>query len=236
MRLLLDFAYLIACIVASPWLAVPACAWADGAISRSVSASGSARALAVLHLAARLVGRRGRRAAAARRAARARPSRARRSSSRRSPRTGSRDGAQAVSAASRRAVARAILSFVVARFLRRFDPRLLVIVESEFWPNLHQRRARPRRARSRSSTARCRRSRSACTRVRGSMPRVLAKLDAARRADARSTRSGCERSAFRQRALHVTGNMKYDLARAPAPTPSAGRELRASSASRRTTS
>ena len=28
------------------------------------------------------------------------------------------------------------LSFVVARFLRRFNPRLLVVAESEFWPNL----------------------------------------------------------------------------------------------------
>ena len=27
------------------------------------------------------------------------------------------------------------LSFVVRRFLRRFDPRLVVIVESDFWPN-----------------------------------------------------------------------------------------------------
>jgi 3-deoxy-D-manno-octulosonic-acid transferase len=28
------------------------------------------------------------------------------------------------------------LSFVVARFLRCFNPRLLVVAESEFWPNL----------------------------------------------------------------------------------------------------
>jgi 3-deoxy-D-manno-octulosonic-acid transferase len=101
------------------------------------------------------------------------------------------------------------LSFVVARCLRRFDPRLVVVVESEFWPNL---------------IASARRYGAAVVLVNGKMseksyrlhartgliPRALRVLDVL----AVQTAEHGER--FRAlgvtpQRIRVTGNMKYDL-------------------------
>jgi 3-deoxy-D-manno-octulosonic-acid transferase len=106
------------------------------------------------------------------------------------------------------------LSFVVTRCLRRFDPRLVIVVESEFWPNF---------------IAGARRRGAAVALVNGKMsaksyqvhartrliPRVLRMLDL--------VAVQTEEHAQRLRALgvpaerlRVTGNMKYDLTTAAA--------------------
>jgi 3-deoxy-D-manno-octulosonic-acid transferase len=107
------------------------------------------------------------------------------------------------------------LSFVVARVLRRLDPRLLVVAESELWPNL-LRRARRRGA--------------AVALVNGKMSAKSFRVHSRTRFVARALTEldvlavQTEEHAERFRALgapagrvHVTGNMKYDLARLGLP-------------------
>jgi len=115
------------------------------------------------------------------------------------------------------------LSFVVGRFLDRLNPRLLVVAESEFWPNLigvaHDRGV-PAVLVNGKMSAKSFRTHSR-TRL---VARVLAKFAVL----AMQT----EEHAQRLRALgvdgarlHVTGNMKYDLATAAGGV--TGAELRA---------
>jgi 3-deoxy-D-manno-octulosonic-acid transferase len=114
-------------------------------------------------------------------------------------------------------------SFVVARFLRCLNPRLLVIAESEFWPNL-------------IGVAHARGIPTAL--VNGKMSAKSFRVHARTRFVARVLGSFAvlavqtEEHAERLRALgvdrervHVTGNMKYDLTRAGDGT--SGPKLRA---------
>src|SRR5688572_11880927 len=106
------------------------------------------------------------------------------------------------------------LSFVVARFLRHFNPRLLVIAESEFWPNLIEvarRRGVPVALVNGKMSAK-----SFRVHVRTRLiPRALAKLTlAAVQTEEHGRR--LEALGVERRRLHVTGNMKYDLTRAAA--------------------
>jgi 3-deoxy-D-manno-octulosonic-acid transferase len=104
------------------------------------------------------------------------------------------------------------LSFVVARALRRFRPRLVVVAESEFWPNLigmaHAHRVPVAIVNGKMSTKSFELHRR--TRL---IPRALAKLDLlAVQTDEHAKRFlalGVD-----ARRLAVTGNMKYDLAHA----------------------
>ena len=101
------------------------------------------------------------------------------------------------------------LSFVVARYLRRFNPRLLVIAESEFWPNLLSLafdRGVPAALVNGKMSAKSFRMHART----GLVPRVLTKFAV--------LAVQTEEHAHRLRALgvpeaklHVTGNMKYDL-------------------------
>jgi 3-deoxy-D-manno-octulosonic-acid transferase len=106
------------------------------------------------------------------------------------------------------------LSWVVRRFLRHFDPRLLIIVESEFWPNLIRC---ARRHGSRVAIVNGKMSaKSYRVHARTKLiPRVLAELDLL----AVQTEEHAERLrslGVAAQRIRVTGNMKYDLARAPA--------------------
>ena len=105
------------------------------------------------------------------------------------------------------------LSFVVHRALKRFDPRLVIIAESELWPNFirlaHEHRAAVAvvngKMSSKSQRAHARRS---------VIARALADVDLF----AVQTEEHAER--FRSlgvpaERVRVTGNMKYDLTRAP---------------------
>jgi 3-deoxy-D-manno-octulosonic-acid transferase len=114
-------------------------------------------------------------------------------------------------------------SFVVGRCLRRFDPRLVVIAESEFWPNLIMtavRRATPVALVNGKMSAK-----SFGVHARTHLvARVLARLALL----AVQTEEHAER--FRSlgvpaERLHVTGNMKYDLAKIGAE-PDAAHALR----------
>jgi 3-deoxy-D-manno-octulosonic-acid transferase len=106
------------------------------------------------------------------------------------------------------------LSFVVAACLKHFDPRLLVVVESEFWPNLiagARRRGVPVALINGKMSAKSYRLHART----GVVKRVLRELDL--------VAVQTEEHAGRLRALGVpderlavTGNMKYDLARPPA--------------------
>jgi 3-deoxy-D-manno-octulosonic-acid transferase len=101
------------------------------------------------------------------------------------------------------------LSFVVTRCLRRFDPRLVVVVESEFWPNFISRTRRRGVAVALVNGKMSAKSYRLHART-GVVPRVLRKLDLL----AVQTREHAER--FRglgvaSERVHVTGNMKYDL-------------------------
>jgi 3-deoxy-D-manno-octulosonic-acid transferase len=106
------------------------------------------------------------------------------------------------------------LSFVVAACLKHFDPRLVIVVESEFWPNFiagARRRGVPVVLINGKMSARSYRLHSRT----GVVKRVLRELDL--------VAVQTEEHAGRLRALGVpterlavTGNMKYDLARPPA--------------------
>jgi 3-deoxy-D-manno-octulosonic-acid transferase len=115
------------------------------------------------------------------------------------------------------------LSFVVARFFNRFNPRLLVVAESEFWPNLievaHERGVPAALVNGKMSAKSFRVH--ARTRL---VPRVLAKFAVL----AMQTEEHAQRLralGVDGRRLHVTGNMKYDLA--PAASGAGAAELRA---------
>jgi 3-deoxy-D-manno-octulosonic-acid transferase len=115
------------------------------------------------------------------------------------------------------------LSFVVARFLRCFNPRLLVVAESEFWPNLigvSHARGIPTMLVNGKMSAKSFRV-HARTRL---IPRVLAKL-AALAVQTEEHAERFEALGVAAPRLHVTGNMKYDLTQ-PSGT-ERGVELRA---------
>jgi 3-deoxy-D-manno-octulosonic-acid transferase len=106
------------------------------------------------------------------------------------------------------------LSWVVRVFLRRFQPRLVIIVESEFWPNFIRGARRHGAAVAVLNGKMSEKSYRAHARRR-LIPRVFAELDL--------VAVQTEDHAQRLRSLgvpadrvRVTGNMKYDLARAPA--------------------
>jgi len=116
------------------------------------------------------------------------------------------------------------LTFVVARFLALFDPRLIVIVESEFWPNFlsaAQRQKIPVAVVNGKMSSKSYR-RNAMMRLVPMLLRRMALL-------AVQTEEHSER--FRQLGvpedrLRVTGNMKYDLAQFVIP-PEQPAEIRA---------
>jgi 3-deoxy-D-manno-octulosonic-acid transferase len=117
------------------------------------------------------------------------------------------------------------LSFVVTRFLKRFNPRLLVVAESEFWPNLisiaHDRGVPAMLVNGKMSAKSFRVHRR--TRL---IPRVLNKFAVlAMQTDEHARR--LEALGVTGARLHVTGNMKYDLT-PPSGAADRGRELRAS--------
>jgi 3-deoxy-D-manno-octulosonic-acid transferase len=106
------------------------------------------------------------------------------------------------------------LSFVVARFFRRFNPQLLVIAESEFWPNLiglaHRREIPAALVNGKMSA----KSFGVHSKTR-LVPRVLAKFAVlAMQTDEHAQR--LRKLGVAPALLHVTGNMKYDLARGAA--------------------
>ena len=100
------------------------------------------------------------------------------------------------------------------RFLRHFEPRLVIIVESEFWPNFIRRAHRQGRTVVVVNGKMSAKSYRVHARTR-LIPRVLAELDL--------FAVQTEEHAERLRSLgvpadriRVTGNMKYDLTRPPA--------------------
>ncbi|HEX6996074.1 MAG TPA: glycosyltransferase N-terminal domain-containing protein [Gammaproteobacteria bacterium] len=105
-------------------------------------------------------------------------------------------------------------SFVVRRFLARFEPELVVIVESEFWPNFLLA-ARRRGVPVAVLNGKVSEKSSRAYRRTGIVPRVLRELTLiAVQSDEHARR-------FRglgvpSERIHVTGNMKYDLARGAA--------------------
>jgi 3-deoxy-D-manno-octulosonic-acid transferase len=116
------------------------------------------------------------------------------------------------------------LSLVVRRFLRRFDPRLIVIVESELWPNFllaARGRGAPVTLLNGKMSEKSRRA-YAFTRI---VPRALKEMTLL------AVQSAEHAARFRALGvpgdrLHVTGNMKYDLADAGAGGKDARRTLR----------
>jgi 3-deoxy-D-manno-octulosonic-acid transferase len=221
MRLLLDFVYLVACIFLSPWLvyrlcavgrrdfalrfgvglgdALPSCIWLHGS---------SAGEVAVLRpLVARL--------------------------ERDHPGTLLVISAFTATglAAARKLYARhrvmplpVDLSFVVARYLRSLNPRLLVVAESEFWPNLiglASSRGVPVALVNGKMSAKSFRV-HARTRL---VSHVLAKFSMLAVQTEEHAQRFLALGVPRPR-LHVTGNMKYDLT-PPAAGGSSALELRA---------
>jgi 3-deoxy-D-manno-octulosonic-acid transferase len=117
------------------------------------------------------------------------------------------------------------LSFVIARFMKRFNPQLLVVAESEFWPNLigvATARGVPAMLVNGKMSAKSFRVHQR-TRL---IPRALRKFAVL----AMQTAEHAQRLAALGVAsdrLHVTGNMKYDLA-PPSVGADQGRKLRGS--------
>jgi len=116
------------------------------------------------------------------------------------------------------------LSFVVARYLRCFNPRLLVVAESEFWPNLigvaHARGVPVALVNGKMSAKSFRVH--ARTRLGSRVLAGFAVLAVQTEEHAQRFRAlGVDRA-----RLHVTGNMKYDLAQ-PAGGAANGPGLRA---------
>ena len=111
------------------------------------------------------------------------------------------------------------LSFVVARFLRCFNPRLLVVAESEFWPNLiglaHARGVPAVLVNGKMSAKSFRVH--ARTRL---VPRVLAKF-AVLAVQTEEHAQRLQALGVPRARLHVTGNMKYDLTQPAAAASSA---------------
>src|SRR5690606_23964157 len=104
------------------------------------------------------------------------------------------------------------LSVVVRRFLARFDPRLVVIVESEYWPNFllgARRRGVPVAVLNGKVSEKSYRA----YRRTGVVPRVLRSIGLiAVQSEEHAAR--LRRLGVAEERIHVTGNMKYDLARA----------------------
>ena len=101
------------------------------------------------------------------------------------------------------------LSFVVRRFLRRYDPRLVVIVESDFWPNFLRATCSRRVPLTVINGKMSDRSFRIHARTR-LVPRLL------RRMPLIAVQSDAHASRFRRlgvpaERVAVTGNMKYDL-------------------------
>lgn len=104
------------------------------------------------------------------------------------------------------------LSFVVTRFLARLDPRLVVIVESELWPNFLRcalRRRLPVVVLNGKMSARSYRVHAKL----GLVPRLLGDLALIAVQNAEHAERFRMLGA-RDERLFVTGNMKYDLAEA----------------------
>ena len=115
------------------------------------------------------------------------------------------------------------LSFVVRRCLARFDPRLVVIVESELWPNFIRVARRYGASVAVVNGKMSAKSHRVHAR-RGFVARSLADLDLV------AVQSDEHAERFRSlgvpaERIRVTGNMKYDLTRAPADAQRRG-ELR----------
>ena len=108
------------------------------------------------------------------------------------------------------------LSVVVNRFLRRLRPRLVVIVEGDLWPNfllaLRRRDIPTVVLNGRMSERSCRRH--ALSRVVPSLMRAMPLIAVQGEEHARRL----QRLGVEARRLHVTGNMKYDLAPPPLGT------------------
>ena len=116
------------------------------------------------------------------------------------------------------------LSFVVARYLRYFNPRLLVVAESEFWPNLigvaHARGVPVALVNGKMSAKSFRMH--ARTRLGSRVLASFTVLTVQTEEHAQRFQAlGVDRA-----RLHVTGNMKYDLAQ-PAGGATSGPKLRA---------
>ena len=105
------------------------------------------------------------------------------------------------------------LSFVVRRALVRFDPKLVIIAESELWPNFirlsHAHRAAVAIVNGKMSA----KSQHAHAR-RGVISRVLADVDLFAVQTEEHAARFCSLGVPAER-VRVTGNMKYDLTRAP---------------------
>ena len=105
------------------------------------------------------------------------------------------------------------LSIVVNRFLHRLRPRLVVIVEGDLWPNfllaLRRRDIPVVVLNGRMSPRSCRRH--ALCRVVPSLMRAMPLIAVQGEEHARRL----QRLGVEARRLHVTGNMKYDLAPPP---------------------
>ena len=113
------------------------------------------------------------------------------------------------------------LSLVVNRFLCRLRPRLVVIAEADLWPNfllaLRRRDVPAVVLNGRMSPRSCRRH--ALTRIVPSLMRAMPLIAVQAEEHARRL----QRLGVEARRLHVTGNMKYDLA----PPPWGSGEVRA---------
>jgi 3-deoxy-D-manno-octulosonic-acid transferase len=222
MPLLLDFAYLVACILLSPWLlyrllgasrrdvaqrfglalgqGLPSCVWLHGSSAGEVAVLRSlVAALERDHPGLPLVI---------------------------SAFTATGLEAARKLYASHRVVPLPFdLSFVVARYFRHFNPRVVVVAESEFWPNLIEiarRRGVPVALVNGKMSAKSFRV-HARTRL---VPRALRKLQLAAVQTEEHARR-LEALGVERRRLHVTGNMKYDLTRAAASGPEASALRRA---------
>jgi 3-deoxy-D-manno-octulosonic-acid transferase len=104
------------------------------------------------------------------------------------------------------------LSFVVRRALAHFDPQLLIIVESEFWPNLITAAARRRVPVAVVNGKMSEKSYRFHARTR-LVPRVLGSVDLiAVQSDEHAAR--LRALGVADSLIRVTGNMKYDLTHA----------------------
>jgi 3-deoxy-D-manno-octulosonic-acid transferase len=105
------------------------------------------------------------------------------------------------------------LSFIVRRALGRFDPKLVVIAESELWPNFirlsHERGADVAVVNGKMS-AKSQRKHAR----RGVIRRVLADVDLFAVQTEEHAARFCSLGVLAER-VRITGNMKYDLTRAP---------------------
>jgi 3-deoxy-D-manno-octulosonic-acid transferase len=211
MGLLLDFAYLLACIVLSPWLVYRLATGSFGDLKRRFASGLGAPTRRSIWLHGSSAGEVGLLRPLVARLERDFPD---------TPLVISAFTATGLAAAAKlyprhRVVPLPVdLSFVVARSLRHFDPALVIVAESEFWPNFIAG------ARRRGASVVLINGKMSAKSFRvhartGLIGRVLRMLDV--------VAVQTEEHAGRLRALgvegdrlRVTGNMKYDLTRAPA--------------------